>query len=125
MAQAMDVKSKTITESSTPRGPNVNRKPITIGKYPRIGTDCSRSMNGVRTSDATLFVAASMPKDTPQRTDRTNVIVIRETVLRVYRGRFSISGKGRKFTISQVIAQRITRPAMKLNRYLRKSHSPT
>jgi len=83
MAQAIDVKSRTITESSMPQGPNANRKPITIGKYPSIGIDCSRSMKGVRTNDATLFVAASIPKETPQATEIKSVIIIREIVLRV------------------------------------------
>jgi hypothetical protein len=32
IAQAIDVNSKTRTEISTPRGPNANRKLITIGK---------------------------------------------------------------------------------------------
>jgi len=92
IAQAMDVKSKTITESSIPNGPMANRKPITIGKYPSMGIDCRRSMKGVRTSDAHLFVAANMPKETPQATEIKSVIMILETVLNVYNGRFLISG---------------------------------
>ena len=32
IAQAIDVKSRTITESSTPNGPNANRNPMTMGK---------------------------------------------------------------------------------------------
>jgi hypothetical protein len=83
IAHAIEVKSKTITENSTPNGPNANRKPMTIGKYPRIGIDCSRSMKGVRISDATLFVAASMPNVTPQTTEIKSVITMREMVLKV------------------------------------------
>jgi len=83
IAQAMEVKSKTITESSMPRGPNANRKPMTIGKYPSIGMDCKRSMKGVSIRDATLFVAASIPKETPQRMEIKRVITILETVLKV------------------------------------------
>jgi hypothetical protein len=97
---------------------------MTIGKYPSIGIDCRRSMKGVRTNDATLFVAASIPKETPQTTEMTNVIVIREIVLKVYNGRFLISGYCTKVTISQVMTQRTTSPTMKLARYLRKVHSP-
>jgi len=92
MAHAIDVKSKIITDSSMPNGPNANRKPMTIGKYPSIGIDCNRSMKGVRTSDAHLFVAANMPKETPQAIEINSVITIRETVLKVYNGRFLISG---------------------------------
>ena len=88
IAHAMDVKSRIITESSMPKEPNVNRKPMTIGKYPSIGMDCKRSMKGVRISDATLFVAANMPKETPQRIEIKSVIMIRETVLKVYKGRY-------------------------------------
>jgi hypothetical protein len=82
-AQAIDVKSRTITESSIPKGPSRNKKLMTIGKYPRIGIDCRRSMRGVSTRDATLFVAASIPKETPQTTEIIKVITIREIVLRV------------------------------------------
>jgi len=124
MAHAMDVKSKTMTESSMPNGPNANRKPMTIGKYPSIGMDCKRSMNGVRISDAVLFVAASMPKETPQRTETTRVIAIREIVLKVYNGRLLISGYGKKVMISQVITQRMTNPPTKLIRYFLTIHSP-
>ena len=92
MAHAIDVKSKIITDSSMPNGPNANRKPMTIGKYPSIGIDCNRSMKGVRVSDAHLFVAANMPKETPQAIEINSVITIRETVLKVYNGRFLISG---------------------------------
>lgn len=91
MAQAMEVKSKTITASSMPNGPIANRKPMTIGKYPSIGMDCKRSMNGVRIKEAIRFVAASMPNETPQTTEISSVIVIRKTVLIVYNGRFLIS----------------------------------
>jgi len=98
---------------------------MTIGKYPSIGIDCKRSMKGVRINDAYLFVAASMPKDTPQRTETKSVIPMRETVLKVYNGRFLTSSYGRKVTISQVITQRMANPPTKLIRYLRKSHSPT
>ena len=45
---------------------SVNRKPITIGKYPSIEIDCKRSMKGVRVSDAALFVAANVPNNTPK-----------------------------------------------------------
>jgi hypothetical protein len=92
IAHAIDVKSKIITDSSMPSGPNANRKPMTIGKYPSIGIDCNRSMNGVRISDAHLFVAANMPKETPHTTEIKSVIIIRETVLKVYKGRSLISG---------------------------------
>jgi hypothetical protein len=92
IAHAIDVKSKIITDSSMPSGPNANRKPMTIGKYPSIGIDCNRSMNGVRISDAHLFVAANIPKETPQAIEIKSVITIRKTVLKVYKGRFLISG---------------------------------
>jgi hypothetical protein len=69
-----------------------NRKPMTMGKYPKIGIDCKRSINGVKMSEAILFVAASIPKDTPQSTEIKSVITIRATVLNVYNGRFFISG---------------------------------
>jgi len=91
MAHAIDVKSKIITDNSMPNGPNANRKPMTIGKYPSIGIDCNRSMKGVRISDAHLFVAANMPKEIPQTTEIKSVIVMRETVLKVYKGRKPIS----------------------------------
>ena len=124
MAQAIEVKSSTITDNSMPKGPRANRKPMTIGKYPSIGIDCRRSMKGVRISDAHLFVAASMPNETPQTTDTSSVIAIRETVLRVYNGRFLVSGYGMNVTISHVMTMRMSNPAMKLIRYLRKPHSP-
>jgi hypothetical protein len=92
MAHAIDVKSRIITDSSMPNGPNANRKPMTIGKYPSIGIDCNRSMKGVRINDAHLFVAANMPKETPHATEIKSVITIRETVLKAYKGRFLISG---------------------------------
>ena len=92
IAQAIEVKSKIITENSIPNGPMANRKPMTMGKYPKIGIDCKRSINGVRMSEAILFVAASIPKDTPQSTEIESVITIRATVLNVYNGRFFISG---------------------------------
>ena len=125
IAHAIEVKSKTITASSMPSEPNANRKPITIGKYPSIGIDCRRSMKGVRMSDAHLFVAANMPKETPQATEIASVITILEIVLIVYNGRFLISGFGTKVTISQVMMQRMTNPPMKLIRYFRKVHAPT
>jgi hypothetical protein len=125
MAHAIDVKSRTMTESSMPKGPKAKRNPITIGKYPSIGIDCKRSMKGVRINDAHLFVAASMPKETPQTTERMRVITILDTVLKVYNGRFLISGFCTKVTINQVIAQRIASPPRKLIAYLRKLHSPT
>jgi hypothetical protein len=83
MAHAIDVKSKITTESSMPKGPSTNRKLMTIGKYPKIGTDCKRSMKGVRIIEAALFVAASIPKETPHATDIKSVITIRKTVLKV------------------------------------------
>jgi len=49
-------------------------------------------MNGVRMIDATLFVAASMPNETPHTTEMTSVIAILEIVLNVYRGRLLSSG---------------------------------
>lgn len=82
-------------------------------------------MKGVRISDAHLFVAASMPKETPQATETTSVIPIREIVLNVYNGRFLVSSYGRKVTISQVITHRMTSPMTRLIMYLRKTHSPT
>ena len=82
IAQAMDVKSNTIAAISMPNG-IVNRKLKTTGKYPSIGIDCKRSMKGVRTRDAILFVAANMPKETPQATEIKSVITMRETVLKV------------------------------------------
>ena len=92
IAQAIDVNSSAMTESSMPKGPIANRKPITIGKYPRMGIDCRRSINGVKINDAHLFVAANMPKETPQTTEASNVMPMREIVLKVYNGRFFISG---------------------------------
>lgn len=83
IAQAIEVKSKNITESSIPKGPNANRKPMTIGKYPSIGIDCKRSMTGVSMRDNTLFVEANIPKDTPQRIEIKRVITILDTVLKV------------------------------------------
>jgi hypothetical protein len=124
MAHAIDVKSSTMTENSMPRGPKANRKLITIGKYPRIGIDCSRSIRGVRISEAVLFVAAIMPKDTPQAIEIKSVIIIRVTVLKVYKGRSLISGYCAKlFMISQIAAQRIANPPMKLIKYFRKLHA--
>ena len=122
-AQAIDVKSKTITESSMPIGPNTNRKPMTIGKYPSIGMDCRRSMKGVRMKDATLFVAASMPKETPQRTEMKRVITIREMVLKVYNGRLWTSGYLEEAMINQAIMLKPTSPVTKLAKYLRKHHA--
>jgi hypothetical protein len=49
-------------------------------------------MKGVKTSEATLFVAARIPKDTPQSTESASVITMRATVLKVYNGRFFTSG---------------------------------
>jgi len=40
-------------------------------------------MKGVRISDAVLFVAARIPKETPHRIEIKSVIVIREIVLKV------------------------------------------
>jgi hypothetical protein len=82
IAHAIEVKSKTMTENSIPSGPKAKRKPMTTGKYPKIGTDCKRSINGVKTSEAILFVAANIPKDTPQSV----------MVLNVYNGRLFTSG---------------------------------
>jgi len=63
-----------------------------MGKYPRMGIDWRRSMKGVTINDAHLLVAANMPKETPQMTEAINVMPMREIVLRVYSGRFLISG---------------------------------
>lgn len=49
-------------------------------------------MKGVRIREASLFDAASMPKETPQATEINSVIAILRTVLTVYRGRFLTSG---------------------------------
>jgi len=124
IAHAIEVNSRIMTDSSIPKGPRAKRKPITIGKYPSIGMDCKRSMKGVRTSDATLFVAASIPKETPHTTEIARVIRILEIVANVYRGRFFISGYETKVTISQVMTQRATSPTMKLAKYLRKHNQP-
>ena len=124
IAHAMEVKSKTMTESSMPNGPSANRKPMTIGKYPSIGIDCKRSMKGVRIRDATLFVAANMPKETPQAIETRRVIIIRKTVLKVCEGRLWISGYFTKVIISQTITQRATNPPMKLIKYLRMFQAP-
>ena len=83
IAHAIDVKSRTITDNSMPSGPITNKEPITIGKYPSIGMDCSKSIIGVRISEAVLLVAANIPKETPHATDNSKVITIRETVLNV------------------------------------------
>jgi ribosomal protein L30E len=87
----MDVKSNTITAISMPNG-SVNKKLKTIGKYPSIGIDCKRSTKGVITSDATLLVAANMPKETPQAIEIKSVITILKIVLKVCNGRLLISG---------------------------------
>jgi len=116
----MDVKSRIMTEISTPKGPNANRKHITIGKYPSIGIDCRRSMKGVRTSDAALFVAANMPKETPQAIEIKSVAVIRNSVLKVCNGRYLTSGYLAKVTINQATAERMINPMTKLSMYLRK-----
>jgi hypothetical protein len=123
IAQAIDVKSNTTTASSMPNG-SANRKPMTMGKYPRIGIDCNRSMKGVMTSEATLFVAHSMPKETPQAIEIRSVTVILKTVLKVYIGRYLTSSTFTKVMISQVITQRIINPMKKLSKYFRKSYSP-
>lgn len=123
IAHAIDVKSNTITAISMPNG-IVNRKLRTTGKYPSIGIDCSRSTTGVMINEAILFVAANIPKETPQATEIKRVNKMRETVLKVYNGRFLTSGTFTKVTISQVITHRITRPRMKLSVYLRTFHSP-
>ena len=81
--QAIDVKSNIMTDSSIPKGPRAKRKAMTIGKYPSIGTDCNRSINGVSSMEAILFVAASMPKETPQSVEIARVKIIREIVLKV------------------------------------------
>lgn len=92
IAHAIDVKRRTITESSMPSGPSANRKPMTMGKYPNMGIDCRRSMKGVKISEAILLVEANIPKETPQITDTASVIAMRETVLKVYNGRLLSSG---------------------------------
>ncbi len=81
-------------------------------------------MRGVRINDAILFVAANMPKETPQTKETINVMTMREIVLKVYRGRFLTSEYGKKVTISQVMTQIATSPTMKLAMYLFKTHSP-
>jgi hypothetical protein len=65
---------------------------MTIGKYPSIGTDCRRSINGVSIKEAILFVAARIPNETPQSTEIARVIMMRETVLKVKVGKFLSSG---------------------------------
>lgn len=82
-------------------------------------------MKGVRTNDATLFVAASTPKETPHATETASVMRIREIVANVYSGRFLISGYETKVTISQVITERATNPTTKLIKNLRKHPQPT
>ena len=82
-------------------------------------------MKGVRISEAHLFVAASMPKETPHTTETRRVITIRVIVLNVYNGRFLISSYGRKVMISQVIRHRIANPTTELTSDLRNPHSPT
>ena len=81
-------------------------------------------MKGVRINEAYLFVAANMPKETPQRTESTRVIVILETVLKVYSGRFFTSGYCTKVTISQAATERMTNPITNCAMYLCKSHAP-
>jgi hypothetical protein len=98
---------------------------MTIGKYPSIGMDCRRSMKGVRINDAILLVAANIPKETPQTTDKKSVNTILEIVLKVYNGRFLTSGYGMKVTINQVITHKKTNPATKIAIHLRKTNSPT
>jgi len=78
----------------------------------------------VRTNEAIRFVAASMPKETPQATETANVMSIRDIVLKVYKGRFLISGYRTKDMISQVKTKRTASPNMKLSRYFRNVHSP-
>jgi hypothetical protein len=130
IAQAIEVKSKIMTEDSIPSGPKANRKPITMGKYPKMGIDCKRSMKGVRMREAILFVAASIPKVTPQRTESANVIAMRAMVLNVYNGRFltasvsSVLGYGTKLIISHARMQRATSPITNRARYPLKAHSP-
>jgi len=97
---------------------------MTIGKYPSIGMDCKRSIKGVRIKEAALFVAANMPKETPQAIEIRRVTKIRKTVLKVYNGRSLISGYPTKVMISQVIKERMIKPLMKLIMYLRKFHAP-
>jgi len=92
-------------------------------------------MKGVRISDAHLFVAANMPKEIPQAIEITSVIIIRETVLKVHKGRSWICGNllsegspvgnFTKVTISQAIMERATNPPMKLIKYfLGMIHAP-
>jgi hypothetical protein len=88
-----------------------------MGKYPSMGMDCRRSINGVRTIEATLFVAARMPKKTPQTTEITSVITIREIVLNVYKGKFAASGLSDMVMIDQPITQRTASPPTKLAKY--------
>jgi len=57
------------------------------------------STRGVMKNDAVLFVAAKMPKRTPQTIEITRVMTIRETVLNVYEGRCLISGFPTRYAI--------------------------
>jgi len=66
-----------------PKLPKEKRNAMTTGKYPSIGMDCKRSMKGTRTMDATRLVAASIPKNTPQRMEMMRVVIILPTVLNV------------------------------------------
>jgi hypothetical protein len=88
-----------------------------MGKYPSMGMDCRRSINGVKTNEATLFVAASMPNETPQITEITSVMTIREIVLNVYKGKFAASGFSDMVMIDQPITQRTASPPTKLAKY--------
>jgi hypothetical protein len=56
---------------------------MTIGKYPKMGMDCRRSIMGVSTREAILFVAARIPNETPHATERAKVMTMREIVLTV------------------------------------------
>jgi hypothetical protein len=81
-------------------------------------------MNGVRINEAILFVAANIPKETPQTTEIMRVNDIREIVLKVNQGRFLISGYGRKLIISHAMTKRATSPMTNLIMYPLTSHSP-
>ena len=86
MAQAMDVKRSIIAESSIASWLPLNidiRKTMTAGKYPSMGMDCNRSMNGMRIREAILLVEARMPKPMPQTREIARVSVILMSVLKV------------------------------------------
>ena len=74
-------------------------------------------MKGVRTMEATLFVAASMPKEIPHAIEINNVMIILEIVLNVKRGRFATSGIEDEVMINQPRTHRTISPPIKLVKY--------